>query len=355
VTTPNAAAPFSVPRPIAEVEVRDRGVFEREVVARGEPVVIRGLVAGWPAVAEAARSPAALVAYLARLDSGTLVDALLVPPGGGGRVFFNEAMDGFNYLRNRLPLGAVAEQVLRYAAFAEAPSVAVQSALAESCVPGFAALHPMPLLADGVAPRLWLGNRLMTPTHVDEWCNLACVVAGRRRFTLFPPEQVGNLYIGPLDFAPTGAPMSLVDVRRPDLARFPRFAAALAAARMTELGPGDALYVPPLWWHNVESLADCNLLVNYWWHARTDRVGRSESGFDSLLLAILGVRGLPPATRAAWRALFEHYVFADPAAATEAVPPARHGVLATLSTEDAARVREVVAARLRPGPAGGRS
>ncbi|MBS0373915.1 MAG: cupin-like domain-containing protein [Proteobacteria bacterium] len=352
---PETAASRPAPRPITEVEVHDRAGFERDVVAAGEPAVLRGLVARWPAVAEAARSPAALVAYLARLDSGAPVDALLVPPAGGGRVFYNEAMDGFNYLRNRLPLAAVAEQVLRYAAFPAAPSVAVQSAPAESCVPGFTAEHPMPLLADGIAPRLWLGNRLMTPTHVDEWCNLACVVAGRRRFTLFPPAQVANLYVGPLDFAPTGAPMSLVDVRQPDLRRFPRFADALAAARVAELGPGDALYVPPLWWHNVESLADCNLLVNYWWHARTDRSGRSESGFDSLLLAILGVRGLPSATRAAWRALFEHYVFADPGAATEAVPPERHGVLAALSAEDAARVREVVAMRLRPGPAGPRS
>ena len=45
------------------------------------------------------------------------------------------------------------------------------------------------------------------------------MVAGRRRFTLFPPEQVANLYIGPLDLTPAGQPVSLVDQAQPDLVR----------------------------------------------------------------------------------------------------------------------------------------
>jgi Cupin-like domain len=96
----------------------------------------------------------------------------------------------------------------------------------------------MPLFDAGILPRIWLGNRITTPTHVDEWNNVGCVVAGRRRFTLFPPEQIGNLYIGPLDFAPTGASMSMVSLRDPDFARYPKFRDALAAAQTAELGPG---------------------------------------------------------------------------------------------------------------------
>jgi len=60
---------------------------------------------------------------------------------------------------------------------------------------------------------------------------------GRRRFTLFPPEQIANLYVGPLDFAPTGAAMSMVNLRNPDFARHPRFKEALAATQVAELGP----------------------------------------------------------------------------------------------------------------------
>ena len=48
-------------------------------------------------------------------------------------------MTGFNFVRNRLPLTAVAEQVLRYSLFPKAPSVAVQSALIRDCAPGFLA------------------------------------------------------------------------------------------------------------------------------------------------------------------------------------------------------------------------
>jgi hypothetical protein len=93
------------------------------------------------------------------------------------------------------------------------------------------------------------------------------VVSGRRRFTLLPPEQVRNLYLGPLDFAPTPTPISLVSFRSPDFERFPRFHDALAAAEAAELEPGDALYIPSVWWHHVESIGVLNAMVNYWWSA----------------------------------------------------------------------------------------
>jgi hypothetical protein len=208
-----------------------------------------------------------MVEYLRRFDNGHPVDAIMTPPEVEGRIFYNESMSGFNFIRNRLPITAIAEQVLRYAAFARAPAVAAQSALIRDCLPGFAAENRLPLVDAAVLPRIWLGNAITTPTHLDEWSNIGCVVAGRRRFTLFPPEQIANLYIGPLDYAPTGVPMSLVSLHAPDLVRFPRFKEAVAVAVTAELGPGDAIFIPPLWWHHVESLEPFNLLVNYWWRA----------------------------------------------------------------------------------------
>ena len=150
---------------------------------------------------------------------------------------------------------------------------------------------------DNVLPRIWLGNRITTPTHLDEWNNIGCVVAGRRRFTLFPPEQIENLYIGPLDFGHTGAPMSIVSLRNPDFERFPKFRAALDAAVTAELQPGDVIIIPPLWWHHVESLESFNVLVNYWWHDNAEDIARADSGFDALLHGIVSIRALPPATR----------------------------------------------------------
>jgi hypothetical protein len=291
------------PAPIREFETRDAELIRHEVLENGEPAVLRGLVSEWPAVGAARTSSVALLAYLRRLDSGAPVDAIMTAPEIEGRIFYREALNGFNFVRNRLPLTAVAEQALRYADHPRAPAVAVQSALMRDCLPGFAAANPLPFADSSAQPRIWLGNAVTTPTHLDEWFNIGCVVLGRRRFTLFPPAQVGNLYVGPLDYAPTGAPMSLVQLHAPDFERFPRFREALAHARSAELGPGDALFIPPLWWHNVQSLDSLNVLVNYWWHASGAALG-SVSGYDSLLHAILNIRQLPAPVRAGWRALF---------------------------------------------------
>jgi hypothetical protein len=297
-------------------------------------------------VREGCSSAAAFVHYLQEFDNGHPVDALLLPPAAEGRMAYDEAMTGFNFVRNRLPLSAIAAQVLRYGGFVRSPSVAAQSALIRACLPGFEQANRLTVLDPAVSPRIWLGNRITTPAHVDEWNNIGCIVAGRRRFTLFPPEQIGNLYIGPLDFAPTGAPMSLVTLGEPDLERFPRFQAALEAAQVAEVGPGDAIFVPPLWWHHVESLEPFNVLVNYWWDDRVGDGAAADSAFDALLHAILAVRHLPSQTRQAWSALFEHYVFGRQEDVTRHIPLERRGILSDLSEAQLTALRTHLAKRL---------
>ena len=336
--------------PIREFTTLDDAAIRQKVIASGQPAVLRGLVGAWPVVAMSRRSPTEVVEYLGRLDNGAPVDAIMTPPEVEGRIFYDAAMNGFNFVRNRLPISAVAEQVMRYGAFASRPAVAVQSALIRDCLPGFEAENPLSVVDDTVRPRIWLGNAITTPAHLDEWNNIGCVVSGRRRFTLFPPEQIANLYIGPLDYAPTGAPMSLVRLHEPDFARFPRFREALAAAVTAELGPGDAIFIPSLWWHHVESLEPLNMLINYWWHAMAEDVATgTNSGFDVLIHAILNLRPLPQASRDAWRSLLEHYVFGPQTEVTGHIPPHRHGVLGRLSPADAERLRTYLAERLQKG------
>lgn len=235
------------PQRIPEWRNVDERKFREEIVTQYRPAVLRGLVKAWPAVQAALTSAAEVSRYLIAFDNGSPVDAILMPPQARGQIFYNDAMDGFNFARNRLPVSAIVEQLSRYALFDNPPSVAVQSALIPECLPGFAVENRLPILDEAVAPRIWLGNQVTVPAHFDESNNVACVVAGRRRFTLFPPEQVANLYVGPLDYAPTGAAMSMVQLAKPDFERFPRFQEALAAACIAELGPGDALFIPTLW------------------------------------------------------------------------------------------------------------
>jgi len=334
------------PQPLAELTAIDREWFEREVVARGEPVVLRGLVAQWPAVKRGRESPEAICRYLIERDNGAPVDALLLGPEEKGRIFYNAAMDGFNFARTRRPLAQVIEQIARYSAFPVAPAVAAQSALIRDCLPRFLDENPMPLLAAGVEPRIWLGNAITVPAHFDDANNIACVVAGRRRFTLFPPAQIANLYIGPIDFAPTGAPISLVDFANPDFERFPRFGEALSHALSAELAPGDAIFIPPLWWHHVQSLEACNMLVNYWWGGSAGVINDALAGFNCLNDALLTLRQLPATQRAAWAEVFAHYVFGDADEAVAHIPAERRGVLGKLNAEAIRERRARLAAKL---------
>jgi hypothetical protein len=320
--------------------------IRRDVLPDKCPALLRGLVRHWRAVRESLDSPAALVGYLKQLDSGAPVDALMTAPPAEGQIGYNAAMDGFNFHRNRLPLSEIAAQVLRYAQFPNPPAVAAQSALLRDCLPAFTAENPLTLFDASILPRIWLGNRITTPAHVDEWNNVACVVAGRRRFTLFPPEQVANLYVGPLDFAPTGAAMSMVSLRDPDFTRHPKFRDALAAAQVAVLEAGDCLFIPPLWWHRVESLEPLNVLVNYWWHDPLGENSRVDSAFDALLHGILSIRGLPSESRRAWQAFFEHYVFGEQVDSIAHIPPERRGILGDLSQEQVNALRAHLAKKL---------
>ena len=324
----------------------DRARFETEIVARNAPAILRGLAARWPAVARGRESPTALAQYLAGFDSGHPSAAVMLPPEEEGRLAYDAAMDGFNFLRQPRTVTQVLEQVLRYARHERAPAVAMQSALIAQCLPGFAADNAMPLLEARVEPRAWIGSAIITPAHFDESHNIAVCVAGRRRFTLFAPEQVANLYVGPLDNTPAGMPMSLVDFARPDLQRFPRFREAWASAQVAELAPGDAVYLPPLWWHHVQSLERFNMLVNYWWLAAAPGRAVPPFGLDALRHAAATLRALPPAQRAAWRHLFEHYVFDAERDVVGHIPPERQGVLGALSAEDHASLRALLSERL---------
>ena len=67
--------------------------------------ILRGLVPDWPAVRASLDSPQTLVRYLQEHDSGTRVDALMMELEAGGR---HNAMSGFNFYRNRLPLSQIA-------------------------------------------------------------------------------------------------------------------------------------------------------------------------------------------------------------------------------------------------------
>ena len=335
------------PGAIREWRDVDAATFRDRIVALYEPAVLRGVVAHWPAVRHARASAATVARYLDGLDAGAELDALVMPAQERGRLFYNADMSGFNYTRSKATIRDVNDKLLRYAKFERKPTLAVQSALLADCLPGFAEENVLPILDAAVQPRIWLGGAVITPAHFDESNNVACVVAGRRRFTLFPPEQIANLYIGPLGHAPTGTPVSLVSMAEPDFERYPRFREALAAARVAALEPGDALYIPTLWWHHVESLARYNILVNYWWKGAVGADGRADSALGCLLHAILALRHLPEEHRKVWKTFFDYYVFDADARAAAHIPPSVRGVLGDMDPALAQNLRAFLVGQLR--------
>ena len=116
---------------------------------------------------------------------------------------------------------------------AQPPTYYVASLLVDRCLPGFAATTTCRFAAYGVnaPPNIWIGNRVTASCHYDAPNNIACCAVGRRRFTLFPPEQIGNLYPGPLEPTPGGQAVSVVDFARSGLRTLSAFPRCLAAAK----------------------------------------------------------------------------------------------------------------------------
>lgn len=323
--------------PLAEHRGLDAAAL-RGLAARAEPAVLRGAAADWPAVAAARESVEAGCRYLLGFDHGAPVEAFIGPPEIKGRFFYARDMKGFNFQRRKGRFGEVLAYIARLAELARPPSVYVGAAPLPECLPGFAERNRLALL-DGtdVVPRIWLGNESVVSTHFDQSDNVAVVVAGRRRVTLFPPAQLPNLYIGPLDHNMAGQPTSMVSLKDPDFELYPRFRDALAEARVVELEPGDALYIPALWWHNIEALSPFNILVNHWWD---DAPPGAAAPFEALVHAMLALGDLPPARRAAWRTMFDHYAFRENGDPAEHLAPEHRGILATPTPALRDRIRQ---------------
>jgi hypothetical protein len=311
---------------IREFEGTSPQVFRDEILQSAKPAVFRGLVADWPIVAAAITSDETFCDYLKRFDRGYDVDTAYGPPSIRGRLFYNEDLSGLNFRMGKSRIDAALRHVMDHAGEDPAPTLAIQSVVISRYLPGLELENRLPggLIPSETEARLWVGSRGVVAAHFDVSENIACCVAGSRRFTVFPPEQVGNLYVGPFELTPAGATISMVDFHDAATDRYPKFAAALEAAYEAELRPGDAIYIPYLWWHHVQSLNDVNALVNYWWGQANELYGNPR---NVLTHAMMSIRSLPPAYRRAWRSMFEHYVFDADSGAGEHLPESRRGIL----------------------------
>jgi hypothetical protein len=307
-----------------------------EVLASTEPLILKGLASSWPIVKAGLESDAKAAAYLQQYYQGQEVLAFLGKPENNGRVFYNEDLSGFNYNTVRTKLDFALEQLALHSDNPQPPTIYIGSTSVDNYLPGFRADNDLVLAQHNPLVSIWLSNKCRIAAHWDSPLNIACSVVGHRRFTLFPFEQMENLYVGPLDNTPAGQAISLVDFYNPDFVLYPKFKEALQHAQVADLEPGDGLFIPSMWWHHVESLSAFNVLVNYWFKRLPVFMGRPV---DALFNAVLSLRDLPPEQRSAWKMLFDHYVFDYHKDKFSHIPAEAQGMTGELTDDNARRIR----------------
>jgi hypothetical protein len=321
--------------PVVERAAVDAAALDALLRGARKPFVIRGLVADWPLVQAGLKSNRAARDYLVKRARPVPFAVSIAPPSQEGRLFYDGAME-VNFRMARGPLADIFGGIDDNEDRADPPTVYLGSIDVPSHFDGVAEENRLDLGTRDPVISLWIGTPTRIAAHNDFPDNLACCVAGRRRFTLFPPEQFANLYLGPIDNTPAGRAVSMVDFHNPDFDAHPNFADALSQAQVVELMPGDAVFIPSMWWHHVEGLAPFNILQNYWWRDTPRFLGQPQ---DALNHAILSIRDLPAEDRALWRDLFDHFVFNSGPAATDHIPSGARGVLAPLTAETAGRLK----------------
>lgn len=330
---------------VREITVDPRELPVRELLADGVPVVLRGVARDWELTRIGLESERAAVDYICSFYNGRPTHASVGSPDVAGRLFYTADHTRLNFDVERVQLDEFLARILAHLNDPRPPTMYVASLLVDQHLPGFRQANDLTLAAHGIEapPAIWIGNRTTASCHYDAPTNIACCVVGERRFTLFPPEQIFNLYPGPLDPTPGGQAISLVDFTNPDFSRFPGFRTALESARIAEVGPGDAVFIPSMWWHHVQGLSPFNTLVNYWWSRSPAHI---PTPMHALYHAIWALRDRPADEKRAWRDVFEYYVFGDAERAGRHIPEAARGILGPIDEDQARHLRSMLLNKL---------
>lgn len=316
-----------------------------ELLAAGEPAVLRGVARDWTLVQAGLRGAGEAMELLRGHGTGRPLQYSHGGPEIAGRPFYNDDFTELNFQVHRGDLHGLLDEIAAHLDDPYPPAYYLASLPVDEHLPGLRAGNDLDLGAHGVVsrPSIWIGNRITASCHYDAPHNLACCAVGRRRFSVFPPAQIANLYPGPLEPTPGGQVVSVVDFAAPDFERYPRFRQALAHGRSAVLEPGDAIFIPGLWWHHVEGLAPFNVLVNYWWSSAPAHL---PAPMQALYHAMWSIRDRPDAEKAAWREVFDYYVFGAPDRAGEHLPAQARHLLGPIDDTLARQLRAMLIARL---------
>jgi hypothetical protein len=321
---------------VKEAGTLDEAALDERLKSSSSPFVARGIARDWPLVRAGIEGGGGQARrYLLQHARDRKFEVNIGEPGQGGRLFYDDAMN-MNFRMDRAALADIFAGIDLNEDKPDAPVIYLSSLEMRDYFDGLSEANRVNLGDRRTRDSIWIGTRTEIAAHNDQPDNLAVCAVGRRRFTLFPPECFEDLYLGPLENTPAGRAVSMVNLTAPDFERYPRFRNALAAAHVAELEPGDALFIPSMWYHHVDALEPFNVLVNYWWRETPPFLGDAE---QAMLHAILAIRDLPEAARERWKTLFDHYVFSGGTDAAAHLPEGKRGILDPLEAEAAGRLR----------------
>ncbi len=222
---------------LIRVEPPTRDEFLNEIYAPGRPAVLDGLVSAWPATRWTPESLGGRVGDLmVEVQTGRNADELYERRKAAHRrtVRFAEFLKHSLTASNDTYLTAYNSEGNRtFWASLQGDLGAIDAYLNHDDEHG-----------SGFP---WIGGAAtFTPLHHDLTNNLLVQLVGEKSLILVPPSETANL------FACEGVFSELIDLDDPvRRARFP-LANAVEGYRV-DLSPGDAIFIPVGWWHQVRS------------------------------------------------------------------------------------------------------
>ena len=319
---------------ITELSSKDPDLI-REGFQSGRPFIVRQLHSEWILVKKGKESETELKKYLHECSLKRDFIYAIGEPEQNGKIFYNKDM-GVNFVERKAALKTVLGYFDEIREAEEDVALYLSSLEIHKYFENLLTETPSYLNENQYRAGLWIGNKIQVPLHNDFPNNVACVIGGRRKFTLIPPNQFENLYVGPIDFTPAGRAVSMVDLQNPDLDKYPKFAVALEHALTAELSPGDVIYIPSMWWHAVEGLDDFNVMLNFWWRENPIFLGGPDA---AMKLAIATIRDLPHQEKQHWKQLFEYYIFNNSEENIAHIPEKSRGVLGRINSDLARKIK----------------
>lgn len=126
---------------------------------------------------------------------------------------------------------------------------------------------------------IWISEiKANTRLHYDFFDNILIHIEGRKRIRLYPPSDSGYLYPYPscshiVGNYPHVHFSEINDTELVDPKQFPDF--SNASTIEVTLEPGDMLFIPAGWWHEVRSLLS-SVSLNFWWKTSINKLDKRQ-------------------------------------------------------------------------------